>query len=102
MKPSFVKGLDHVNASYVSPYGTIKSYWKKENEQLKWDVQIPGNTTALVYVPAASVEQVKERSADVLKSNGVRFVKMENGCAVFEVGSGYYSFSTQHKLVYAN
>jgi alpha-L-rhamnosidase len=102
MKPSFVKGLDKVNASYSSPYGIITSHWKKEKEVLTWSVRIPSNTTALVYVPAATADEVKEGRDAAVKSEGVRYVKMENGCAVFEVGSGYYSFSAQNKLVYAN
>jgi len=102
MKPSFVKDLQNVNASYVSPYGKISSSWKKEAGQLTWDIQVPGNSTAMVYVPAASAEQVKEGNQNVSRSEGVRFVKMEDGHAVFEVGSGRYSFSTQHNLVYSN
>lgn len=93
MKPSFGIGLNYVNASYQSPHGVIKSNWKKENGQLQWNVSVPGNTTALLYVPAKENVEVNENGKPATASEGVKFLKMENGNAVFEVGSGNYSFS---------
>jgi alpha-L-rhamnosidase len=98
MKPSFVKDLDYVNASYVSPYGTVSSNWKKDKGELKWDLQIPGNTTALVYVPVASESEVKEGGKPIQKREGVKFLRLENGNAVFEIGSGNYRLSVDQKL----
>lgn len=92
MKPSFNVDLNYVNASYESPYGTIKSYWKKENGQLNWNISVPGNTTAVVYIPAKENE-VKENLKTASSSEGIRFLKMDAGNAVFEVGSGNYSFN---------
>lgn len=92
MKPSFNVDLSFVNTSYQSPYGIIKSYWKKENGQLNWNISVPGNTTAIVYVPAKENE-VKEAMNPASSSDGIKFLKMENGNAVFEVGSGNYSFN---------
>jgi alpha-L-rhamnosidase len=102
MKPSFVKDLDHVNASYVSPYGTITSNWKKDKGELKWSVSIPGNTMALVYVPAASENEVREGGEGIQKRSGVKFIRIEDGAAVFEIGSGSYQFSVDHKLALSN
>jgi alpha-L-rhamnosidase len=92
MKPSFDVDLDYVKASYQSPHGTIKSYWKKENDQLRWNISVPGNATAVVYLPARQIADVREGNALASSSEGVRFLKMENGKAVFEIGSGNYSF----------
>lgn len=99
MKPSFDVGLDYVNASYQSPYGAIKSYWKKENGQLNWNISVPGNATAVVYLPAKENSEVKENMKLASSSEGVKFLRMENGSAVFEIGSGNYSFSvSDYKL----
>lgn len=102
MKPSFVKDLEHVAATFASPYGTIASNWKKDKGELKWSVRIPGNTTALVYVPAASANEVREGGEAVPKRSGVKFIRMEGGNAVFEIGSGNYQFSVDHKLAMSN
>jgi alpha-L-rhamnosidase len=99
MKPSFVKELDYVKTSYESPYGRITSNWRKDKDQLKWDITIPGNTTALVYIPAVSEKEIKENGELTNKVKAVRFIRMEKDNAVFEVGSGNYSFSVEHKVV---
>lgn len=93
MKPSFDVDLSYVNASYQSPYGIIKSYWKKVNGQLNWNISVPGNATAVVYVPAKENVEVKEGMQPASSSEGIKFLKIENGNAVFEVGSGDYSFN---------
>ena len=102
MKPSFVKGLDHVNASYASPYGMIESKWKKEKDELKWEVTIPANTTATIYIPAATQNEVMEGGKAVAGQQGVRFLRMESGNAIYEVGSGKYKFNVEHKLALTN
>jgi alpha-L-rhamnosidase len=95
MKPSFDVDLSYVNASYQSPYGIVKSYWKKENGQLNWNISVPGNATAIVYVPAKENGEVNEANKLAASSEGIKFLKMENGNAVFEIGSGNYSFSVR-------
>jgi len=93
MKPSFVSELEYVNASYQSPYGRIGSFWKKSDGQLTWDISIPGNSKAIIHIPAANANDVKEGGRNASEAEGVKFLKMEDGRAVFQIGSGYYSFS---------
>ncbi|WP_114748133.1 alpha-L-rhamnosidase [Pleomorphovibrio marinus] len=60
MRPSFPEKLDHVNASFTSPYGQIRSYWKRnEGGELEWEIHIPANTTAKVYLPTTNPQTVK-------------------------------------------
>ena len=93
MKPSLGVDLNYVNASYQSPYGTIKSQWKKENGQLNWNISVPGNATAVVYIPAKEYSEVKESGKAIASSEVVKFLRVENGNVVLEVGSGDYSFN---------
>ena len=51
-KPYFTKQLKHVNASYESRFGTIKSNWKNESGKFIWEIEVPKNTTGEVYVPS--------------------------------------------------
>ena len=95
MKPSFPEGLNEVNASYQSLYGMISSHWKKENSNLTWNITIPANTKAIIYIPATSEDDVKESASATSEVEGIRFIKMENGNAVFEIGSGNYSFTSK-------
>jgi len=90
-----VKGsLSFARASCRSLYGIIKSDWKINGNIFQWNVSIPANTTATVFVPAEGVESVTESDAAILESESVQFLRMENGNAVFRIGSGEYSFKS--------
>ena len=93
MCPCPVAGLDYVKASYHSMHGLIKSSWNKNGDMFQWEITVPGNATAMVYVPATDKAQVTESGVKASAAKGVKFVKMEGGYAVFEVGSGSYSFT---------
>ncbi|MGF1924881.1 MAG: alpha-L-rhamnosidase C-terminal domain-containing protein, partial [Bacteroidia bacterium] len=89
MKPEMIDGLNSVNASYNSSYGLIKSSYGRSDGQFIWNLKIPVNTTALVHIPADSRERVSEKFGDIDK---LKFIKIENGRVVYELGSGNYSF----------
>jgi len=58
MKPVIPEGLTHVNASFDSPYGTIRSAWSTESGEFRWNVSIPANTSATLHFPDGSVREV--------------------------------------------
>ncbi|MEJ5963120.1 glycoside hydrolase family 78 protein [Pedobacter immunditicola] len=96
MKPEIIKGLNHVNASYQSTYGLIKSNWTKTEERFIWHISIPANTTAIVHLPAESRKAITEKGS-ALKD--LKFVGMENNRALFELGSGDYTFTVENKFI---
>lgn len=94
MKPEMIGGLNYARGSFESIHGVIKSDWKKNGKSFSWNISVPANTKAVVYVPASSVSKVKEGNRPASSAEGVRFVKMEGNRAVFELGSGNYSFNS--------
>jgi len=90
-------GLEYAKAEYHSIHGKIVSGWKLENGNLVMDVTIPANTSAFVYVPTEDISQVTESGKPVKDSEGVKFLRMEKGAAVFEVDSGSYIFESTLK-----
>jgi alpha-L-rhamnosidase len=46
-----------------------------------------------VYVPASDYAAIKEAGKPVADTAGVRFLRMEDGRTLFEVGSGSYHFT---------
>lgn len=59
MKPNFeIQDLEHIDASYQTPYGKVVSRWKKTLQQLEWNIVVPPNTTAEVHLPGGKVEKV--------------------------------------------
>ncbi len=51
IEPYFCKNLNFVEASYISPYGEIKTAWKRDNGKVTYNVTIPANVTATFRVP---------------------------------------------------
>jgi len=95
IKPDVVGDLIWVKCYHDSPYGRIVSNWKLDGQKLTMEVTIPANTTATVFVPAKDAGSVTESGKPAAKAAGVKFLRMENGAAVYEVGSGYYQFSSE-------
>lgn len=87
IRPQPVGDVTWVKARYESIRGRIVSYWKREGRRFTLEATIPANTTATIYLPATSAGAVKAPS-------GATFVRMENGEAVYEIGSGRHLFRT--------
>ncbi len=92
MKPYPVGNLRFVKAGYLSKYGPIKSEWHLSGTQFNWEIKIPANTTATIYIPAEKEGDVTESGRNASKVEGVKFIKLEDGRAVYEIGSGSYHF----------
>lgn len=101
MNPRVIGELTSARASHKSMYGTIVSDWKVDGSLFAWSVEVPVNTTATVYVPALDVKSVTEGGKSAEAAEGVRFLRMEGDRAVFEVGSGRYSFVSKFELAKA-
>jgi alpha-L-rhamnosidase len=98
-RPEIVKpgaGFSWVKARYDSIRGPITSSWKLENRRLRLEVSIPANCSATVYIPAQSMSDVTEGGKPAERAKAVKFLRMENGRAVFEIGSGDYHFVSQN------
>jgi alpha-L-rhamnosidase len=99
IKPNIVGDLKWVNAHHDSPYGRIVSKWRREGASLVMEVAIPPNTTATVYVPAREGTAVTELDQPASKAAGVKFLRVESGASLFEVGSGTYCFQSTFKAI---
>ncbi len=93
IKPYIQAETGYVDATVNTLYGIVKSNWTCTETDYQLNITIPVNTTATVYLPAKDKESVKESKKPVSDAEGVQFVKMDGNLAVFEVGSGNYSFS---------
>ncbi|MHC4123778.1 MAG: glycoside hydrolase family 78 protein [Planctomycetota bacterium] len=94
IRPHPVGDLKWVKAEHESMYGKIASSWQKKNGKFTLDIDIPVNTSATVYVPARKKEDVIEPQK---QSEHIQYLRIENGYAVFKVGSGKYKFASKLK-----
>ncbi|MBN1973020.1 MAG: family 78 glycoside hydrolase catalytic domain [Sedimentisphaerales bacterium] len=88
------KSVDWVTARFESAYGTIRSQWQIQNGMIKFDVTIPPNTTAILYLPVTGPKSIKEGNNPLTEVRGVKYLREEKKCSVLEVQSGRYIFET--------
>ena len=50
-RPYFTSKLTNASASYDSPYGTIESNWNWKDKSFIWNIKIPANSGANLYIP---------------------------------------------------
>ena len=51
IRPCFVKGIDHVEASHRSPFGMIRSEWRRRNGEIRFDFEVPEGSRADIVLP---------------------------------------------------
>ncbi|MFD2595130.1 alpha-L-rhamnosidase [Sphingobacterium griseoflavum] len=59
LRPIFPQTLDHSMVSHTAMYGTIVSKWQKKGKVISYEVCVPANSTATLYMPS-NVEDRKE------------------------------------------
>jgi alpha-L-rhamnosidase len=52
LKPHFIDSLDHFEMKHRSPYGWISSSWKRKGNRIIYELHIPVNSSATLYLPA--------------------------------------------------
>ncbi|GAA1374690.1 alpha-L-rhamnosidase [Streptomyces beijiangensis] len=73
------------SARFASLYGPVTTQWQQKPGSFVLECTVPPNTTAEVWVPTDRPDRVKGTQAEP--------VRTEDGCAVFEVGSGAHRFT---------
>lgn len=95
IRPQPAEGLTWAKASYGSIHGRIATDWKTEQGKLTLAVTIPANTTAVVALPTANSAAVTEGGRPAAQVEGVKFLRVEGGESLFEVGAGEYVFGVK-------
>jgi len=84
--------LTNAAAELQTNYGKLSSAWKIENGILYLYVQIPANTTATIFIPAAEGKIITEGGKELSSATGIKVKVKEDGYIVVETGSGLYQF----------
>jgi alpha-L-rhamnosidase len=87
-------GLTAARGEYQSILGPIVSDWNINRSRFSLNIAIPANTTATVYIPTRDASTVMEEGVPVGSATGVTYLRREANAAVYRVGSGSYSFSS--------
>ncbi len=94
IKPQPAGDLVWARGSFESIQGTIASSWKIDGGKFLFDVAVPVNTTAEIWVPSNGTSAITESGSAVKDAKGLKFLRNEKGYAVFEAGSGQYAFAS--------
>ena len=93
--PQGQERITSVNATVASNYGSIKSAWQLGADgSLSYKVTVPANTTARLLMPVAEGSKVYESGRPAEESEGVKYEGTTDDRAIFTLGSGSYSFTT--------
>ena len=93
-RPGLFGDLTFANATVPTVRGPVHSAWRREGRQLFWNISVPVNATATVYIPATDAAAITESGQPAAQSAGVQFLRTENNAAVYAVGSGTYHFQS--------
>ena len=87
--------LTSVSAELETVRGLVASKWTRDKSGFAWNMIVPPNATAVVYVPTSDSRSVMESGLVATKAPGVRHLRDERGYAVFSVASGNYRFTAR-------
>jgi alpha-L-rhamnosidase len=90
IKPYIIDTLTNASASLETYFGRISNSWKIDGKKIIMETSIPANTSAVIYYP--SQREISVNGKKEISEAGVKFLRIENGYSVYEVGSGAYRF----------
>ncbi|WP_443031988.1 alpha-L-rhamnosidase C-terminal domain-containing protein [Streptomyces sp. CA-210063] len=78
------------------PYGEIRSEWAVEGggRTLAYEAVVPANSEAILSLPAASADAVREGRTPLARVDGVRLLGHSDGVSSFRLPSGRYRLTT--------
>ena len=96
INPNVPKELSFAKADYNSIMGKISTAWKVENNVFYFDVEIPANTTADVFLPTNIADNILENGNKIKNVKEINSITTSNGKTVLKIGSGKYSFEIKN------
>ncbi len=93
IRPEIGPGVTTASGHFDSIHGRIATNWHLENSRLALDIFLPPNITGEIHVPTDDAAAVTESGGPAASAPGLRFLRSENGAAIYAAGSGNYRFT---------
>lgn len=77
--------MTRAEGRFDSVHGPVTTQWQTDAKGFRLTVSLPANTTAEVWISAKDAKKVGHGST--------KFLRMEDGCAVFAAGPGRHHFT---------
>ena len=91
LKPLPGGSLTWAKGSFNSISGRIETSWKLENGKFEYSFTVPPNTTATVFIPAKSAENVEFKINEDQESTELINSGFRDGYAIYEISPGTYT-----------
>jgi alpha-L-rhamnosidase len=95
IQPHIGGGFTSANAKFQTYYGQLSNEWKINNDEITMNVEVPGNTIADVFVPAANAANVSESGRPLSSTSDIKVVGSADGYVQLQLGSGVYHFTSK-------
>jgi len=86
-------GFTNASATLETYYGKATSGWEVKDGKTYYNIDIPPNTKADIFLPASKVEDVTENSQALASDKDITSGPSDNGYIVIHAGSGSYHFA---------
>ncbi len=97
IKPHLTNKLNYAKASYLSPYGRILSHWESDGKEVRLHLEIPANTTAVIFLPSRNHESIYEADQKIEELEDIEIIDCNENTTKVEVVSGKYCFRCLQK-----
>jgi alpha-L-rhamnosidase len=94
-RPQLIEDLRWVKSGYKSIRGQITCNWQKENDKIKFRIEVPVNAQAEFHMPVVKGHRVFESGAPVTDSGSIQIVTQSESHIIFHLVSGTYHFEVQ-------
>jgi len=95
IQPHIGGGFTSASAKLRTYYGALSNEWKINNDEITMNVEVPANTIADVFVPAANAANVSESGKPLSSTSDIKVVGSADGYVQLQLGSGVYHFTVK-------
>ncbi len=88
--------LTYADADLETVYGKISVHWKIAEKKFIMDVEIPANTTGVIYIPTSTQDGITENGKPLSQVKEIKLSGKEGNYFVLQVGSGIYHFTSAY------
>ena len=91
--PQVLRTLKYVRTEYESPYGKIKCEWEYNLGNWSIEIEIPANSSGIIYLPCTDYHQVRENGMVLKELKGCQILGKDKNSLIVKVGSGKFNFN---------
>ncbi|VTO24562.1 Bacterial alpha-L-rhamnosidase [Klebsiella variicola] len=87
-------GLKYASIRVPTIRGPINASYKVDENKWQINISVPVNTSAHIYVPAKSIDTIKESDMEIKDISGLKVINEKDGYVEILAGSGDYKFTS--------